>query len=145
MIFLMETKQCLPYLERKRAIFNFANGFYVNPIGRAGGLALWWINDSQIRIISHSSHLIHVEVKCDQNFQCTFLHVPSKMPIGEKIVFWMEISNLHRGSNEPWLIVGYFNSFCFPYEKEGGNSFSASSTAPFRDFISNNELMDLGF
>ncbi|CAN0859082.1 hypothetical protein LINGRAHAP2_LOCUS7566 [Linum grandiflorum] len=57
----------------------------------------------------------------------------------------MEISNLHHDCIESWLLVGDFNSFCFPYEKEGGNGFSASSTAPFRDFISTNALIDLGF
>ncbi|CAN0916967.1 hypothetical protein LINGRAHAP2_LOCUS30016 [Linum grandiflorum] len=57
----------------------------------------------------------------------------------------MEVSYLRRGCNEPWLILGDLNSICFPYEKEGGNGFSASATAPFWDFISNNELLDLGF
>ncbi|CAN0905231.1 hypothetical protein LINGRAHAP2_LOCUS23549, partial [Linum grandiflorum] len=35
-LFLMETKHSGEYMERKRALLNYANGFYVNPIGTAG-------------------------------------------------------------------------------------------------------------
>ncbi|CAN0920359.1 hypothetical protein LINGRAHAP2_LOCUS32003 [Linum grandiflorum] len=141
----METKQDVPYHAGMRVILNFANGYYVNPIGRAGGLALWWVQDMPIRVIRVSSHFIHVEVNSDHRFHCTFIHAPSNLNVGEKVAFWMEISNLHHDCNDPWLLVGDFNLICFPYEKEGGNGFSASNSATFWNFIASNALLDLGF
>ena len=41
-VFLMETKQQEKYMESKRRLMMFEEAWYVNPVGKSGGLALWW-------------------------------------------------------------------------------------------------------
>ncbi|XP_054820613.1 uncharacterized protein LOC129319527 [Prosopis cineraria] len=41
-VFLMETKQNRSYLERISRRCGFDEYWYVDPVGRSGGLALWW-------------------------------------------------------------------------------------------------------
>ncbi|CAN0925877.1 hypothetical protein LINGRAHAP2_LOCUS34996 [Linum grandiflorum] len=67
-IFLMETMQDSFYLERKRSFLNYAHSFYVDPSNHSGGLALWWVNDIRIQIISFSKHCIHVKVENNHEF-----------------------------------------------------------------------------
>ncbi|CAN0919074.1 hypothetical protein LINGRAHAP2_LOCUS31245 [Linum grandiflorum] len=129
-------------MEWKRASSNFANGFYVNPIDTAGGLSLWWTPDVNISIISSSSHFIHVMVNCNSSFLCTFVHAPTDR--NERRVFWNLISELNLDADTAWLIVGDFNTVLYEYEKERGNPIRYSSAMDFRQFISNNRLMDLG-
>lgn len=51
-IFLMETKNKQKYLEslRRKGDKSLTNHFYVDPIGIAGGLALWWSHEVDIRL-----------------------------------------------------------------------------------------------
>ncbi|CAN1221989.1 hypothetical protein LINGRAPRIM_LOCUS458 [Linum grandiflorum] len=139
----METMQDSSFLERKRSLLNYAHGFYIDPTNHAGGLALWWVNNVTIWIISSSNHCIHVEVENDQKFLCSFIYAPCITV--DRNPFWNEVSNLRNQCNEPWLLIGDFNSICFNYEKEGGNTVTVASTAPFRNFMFNNNLLDLGF
>ncbi|CAN1161425.1 hypothetical protein LINPERHAP2_LOCUS23905 [Linum perenne] len=64
---------------------------------------------------------------------------------GDRNDFWEVVSNLSRDNNEPWLIVGDLNAISYAFEKQGGNGISYASTNAFRNFISNNSLIDLGF
>ncbi|CAN1129858.1 Transposon TX1 uncharacterized 149 kDa protein [Linum perenne] len=124
-------------------LLNYANGFYVNSIERAGGLTLWWVLDIPITIIRHSKHFIHVAITLDCNFFCTFIHAPCNLV--DRTSMLEEVRNLQSGSTDPWLLIGDFNAICYGYEKEGGNGISASSALAFRNFIVSNDLMDLGY
>ncbi|CAN0926190.1 hypothetical protein LINGRAHAP2_LOCUS35190 [Linum grandiflorum] len=146
LLFLMETKHDEAFMDRKRASMNFANGFTVNPtglVGTAGGLSLWWIANLDISILSASSNYIHVLVKCSSNFLCTFVHAPTD--VNERRAFWTSISALNTNSEVAWLIVGDCNAVLYDYEKEGGNLINYSSTLDFRNFLFDNELMDMGY
>ena len=46
---------------------------------------------------------------------------------------------------EPTLLIGDFNDILSNGEKEGGNPRSTVSLRDFRNFVANNELVDLGF
>ncbi|CAN0916102.1 hypothetical protein LINGRAHAP2_LOCUS29530 [Linum grandiflorum] len=91
-IFLMETKHDSVFVEEKRAIFNYANGYYVDPIYRDGGLSLWWAAGVELSIICSSSRFIHVSINLGTPFLCTFVHAPTD--IIERRAFWHTISSL---------------------------------------------------
>ncbi|CAN0856530.1 hypothetical protein LINGRAHAP2_LOCUS6515 [Linum grandiflorum] len=141
-LFLMETKKQMDYMEGKRKLLKFQQCYYVHPVERAGGLALWWIADLPIRVISCSRFYIDVFISIGDGFFCTFVHAPSTTI--ERREFWRCISSLRTNNNEPWLVIGDCNAVCFDYEKVGRNPIRYGSTQPFRDFIFANSLMDLG-
>lgn len=61
--FLTETRMKEKKLERiRRRSFGFGNAFYVNPIGLAGGIALWWNEDVNIQILYSSKNIVHTVV-----------------------------------------------------------------------------------
>ncbi|CAN0846307.1 hypothetical protein LINGRAHAP2_LOCUS4386 [Linum grandiflorum] len=75
--FLIETKNTRESMESKRFSFDFANYFYVDRIGYAGGLALWWKNGLSIRIISFSCNFIHTFIAHGSGYHCTFVYTPN--------------------------------------------------------------------
>ncbi|CAN1161983.1 hypothetical protein LINPERHAP2_LOCUS24237 [Linum perenne] len=138
----METKQQSTYMEEKMIGLNFQHHFYVNPIGRAGGLALWWTAGLPIRIISSDRYYVHVFICIGVGFFCTFVHAPSESY--ERRAFWDVLSSLTRDKSQPWMVVGDCNTVCYAHEKQGRNLIRYSSVQPFKDFIDNNSLMDMG-
>ena len=64
LVFLMETKQQEKFLERKRRSMEFEESWYVSPMGKSGGLALWWKEDLTVNILSSSKNVIHTKLEC---------------------------------------------------------------------------------
>ncbi|KAJ6729976.1 hypothetical protein OIU85_020844 [Salix viminalis] len=56
---------------------------------------------------------------------------------------WTYFDGLAKASNLPWLVMGDFNDISCASEKCGGNFDSGGSA--FVDWISRNQLIDLGF
>ena len=61
-VFLMETKNKRRKLEYIRRGTWFNNACYVDPVGIAGGLALWWTDDINMDILMQSKN--HILSKC---------------------------------------------------------------------------------
>nr|GEV85020.1 reverse transcriptase [Tanacetum cinerariifolium] len=60
-VFLMVTKNKEAKLESIRRTTSFDGRFYVNPVGRSGGLALWWQNSFSVIVSDSSKNMIAVE------------------------------------------------------------------------------------
>ncbi|KAM1746330.1 hypothetical protein FF1_012976 [Malus domestica] len=46
-----------------RRRMDFSSGFNVPPIGRAGGLSLWWTDSLQVNILFSSKHVIDATIQ----------------------------------------------------------------------------------
>ncbi|KAL9680513.1 hypothetical protein QQ045_018392 [Rhodiola kirilowii] len=66
---LQETKMEGRKLEAVRRKLGFSCGFYVDRRGLAGGLALWWKADLDLRILSYSNSHIYSYVEDDKEFK----------------------------------------------------------------------------
>ncbi|KAK9010904.1 hypothetical protein V6N11_043771 [Hibiscus sabdariffa] len=131
-VFLMETKQKKSKLNRIRNIFLFSEDFYVDPIGKSGGLALWWKEGVNITILSATKNYIDTSISIDGGLQwfCTFIYgCPNSE--GKKEV-WNTISKLRKGDEEPWCLMGDSNVITSQDEKIGGSPFVARSDDPSR-------------
>lgn len=64
-IFIMETKCNDKSFEIAKAKLKYANCFYVKPVGKKGGLAMFWSNDSELQIINYSQYYIHAQIMDD--------------------------------------------------------------------------------
>lgn len=65
LIFLTETKSFTHEMMRVKHRLHFKSGIFVDPIGRAGGLALLWDDTVDITLRSMSKNHIDVFVKQD--------------------------------------------------------------------------------
>ncbi|CAN1159582.1 Transposon TX1 uncharacterized 149 kDa protein [Linum perenne] len=139
----MEAKQQSTYMESLKVSLNYAKGFYVDPINLSGGLSLWWLNAVPISIICHSKNYIHAVVNFNREYYITFVYAPCILV--DRIRVWNEISNLRGVGTEPWIITGDHNAIRYSYEKEGGNGINHQAAAAFNKFITDNNLLDLGY
>ena len=57
----METKNKQEKLEKIRSSLHFTIAYYVDPIGRSGGLALWWTSSINLNVTFGSKNLIVVQ------------------------------------------------------------------------------------
>ena len=57
-VFLCETKNQQNYMRQVQKKIRFENGYFVNSIGRAGGLVLFWNNDVSIDQVSNTDWYI---------------------------------------------------------------------------------------
>lgn len=62
-IFLSKTKSSTGVVKRLQRRLGFANGVWVDPKGRAGGLALLWKDDMEINLRSMSNRCIDVSIR----------------------------------------------------------------------------------
>lgn len=121
-VFLMETKQKQKYMERKRQALQFDEAWYVVPIGKSGGLALWWKKEVAINIISSSKNIIHTKVESNNPTFPAFITFVYGPPVEcERMLIWNQLRRIAQGMSSSWLYVGDFNELLSQQEKLGGN------------------------
>lgn len=144
LVFLMETKKQINFLDRKRRAFGFDEGWYVNPIGKSGGLALWWTNEVKVNIISSSKNIIHTKIESlavSLPAYITFLYGP---PVEqERNGIWDKLRAIARYMSEPWLCIGDFNEILSQSEKWGGNPHTLRRVINFQLLVSDCELLEV--
>lgn len=117
--FLMETKTSSVILESVRIRLGFHDCLTVNPVGRSGGLAMLWKEESSLEVVNFSNQHIHTRVRelgCERNLFITGFY---GSPITCRRVFsWSFLSSLNH-STYPWCVVGDFNKIVVQDEKLG--------------------------
>jgi hypothetical protein len=63
----------------------------------------------------------------------------------EREVFWDSFADFGGSFEAPWLCIGDFNSILSQSEKQGGRPVASTSHCPFKNFIENFGMVDLGF
>nr|XP_028962160.1 uncharacterized protein LOC103417751 [Malus domestica] len=146
MIFLSETKMKDHRLDGIRRRLGYSNGFHVPPVGRAGGLSLWWQDSLRVIVVFSSKHVIDVCYYLEEVgswVRGTFVYGTSYR--AEKVEFWNWLQNSFGPTDIPWLCGGDFNEFMWDSEKSGGTSVLYNRPTFLSNFLSAAELMDLGF
>nr|POE91951.1 hypothetical protein CFP56_33154 [Quercus suber] len=125
LVFLSETKSKSPRINNLKARLKFANCFCVEPVGRAGGLALFWSLGVELEVVYSDKNVISALVYSD----------PPNSP-------WMLFAIYGPCL---WLVIGDLNCIKRADEKRGGCSSPESSINCLRDFMTNTGAIDLGF
>ncbi|GKD66173.1 reverse transcriptase [Tanacetum coccineum] len=94
-VFLIETKNKQRMLEKIRRSLKFSDAYYIDPVGRSGGLALWWNSATGLNILNGRKNLITAEgifsmgVYSYSGFMC-FVYAPhdaaSRSPVWNAII-----------------------------------------------------------
>jgi exonuclease III len=119
-LFLIETKCKKTKLEYLRVKLGYVGLFVVDPVGRSGGLALFWRNDVQLEIQNYSRRHINSLIKegdRDSYWKLTsFYGHPDCTKRNES---WALLRHLQQLHPSPWLVIGDFNEIVSQNEKFG--------------------------
>ncbi|XP_071939977.1 uncharacterized protein [Coffea arabica] len=114
--------------------------------GRAGGLALFWKEGVVLLEVQGSDWYIAAKVVDNEtNDSWWFVGVYASTEGRVRKHQWDFIEEKKREWGEKWAVMGDFNDICSNGEKWGGNERSEGSLRDFKGFISENELVDIGF
>ncbi|KAK9001843.1 hypothetical protein V6N11_024541 [Hibiscus sabdariffa] len=96
------------------------NAFYVEPIGIAGGLALWWNNEVKLSVLLHDKNFIDtvISINGESEWFGTFIYAPPYEE--EKQEFWERLGTLRDNANVKWCIMGIPISLLMKIQSKGG-------------------------
>ncbi|KAK8600452.1 hypothetical protein V6N12_050306 [Hibiscus sabdariffa] len=118
------------------------DSFYVDPIGLAGGLALWWSNDVHVSIIIHGEIFIDTKVSSSEDeWLLTLIYGPPYAE--EKQDFWESIASLRSNNSEKWCLIGDTNIVASSEKKLGGLPFNAVQAKWYFYFMDSSCLLEL--
>uniref|UniRef100_A0A0D3D5D4 Endonuclease/exonuclease/phosphatase domain-containing protein n=1 Tax=Brassica oleracea var. oleracea TaxID=109376 RepID=A0A0D3D5D4_BRAOL len=137
----MGCHQEFEFVQGFQAHFGFDNLVTVDPVGRSGGLALYYNNDYQVKVLFSSNRMIDVEaVALGKTIFLTFVYGDPVPDLREQV--WERLTRYGLSRSEPWFIIGDLNEITVNHEKEGGSLRSAASFVPFNNMIRNTGLLE---
>ncbi|KAK4268200.1 hypothetical protein QN277_024886 [Acacia crassicarpa] len=142
----METKQKAGYVRKIRHRCGFEEEWVVNPVGRSGGLALWWSEVLTVNILFSSPNIIHTSVMSatlSTPSYITFIYGPTDEE--ERRLCWQEVRKISEHIRSSWLCLGDFNEILTQDEKCGGLPRAWRKILNFKCFLTDCELEDLGY
>ena len=135
-LFLIETKRKNAEMDWLRVKWDYDNCMVVDSVGRAGGLAMLWNNQSQIEVLSYSKFHIDVKVNgelMDESWR--FIGFYGHFQTHKRGETWDLLRALHDQMVLPWLCAGDFNEILSDNEKQGGASRPAKQIQDFQDVV----------
>ncbi|KAK4255495.1 hypothetical protein QN277_008493 [Acacia crassicarpa] len=146
LVFLMETKQKARYVRKIRRRCGFDEEWIVDPIGKSGGLALWWSEVLTVNILFSSANIIHTSVMSpalSTPSYITFIHGPTDE--GDRLLCWQEVRRISTNITTSWLCLGDFNDILAQEEKCGGLPKAWRKILNFKCFVVDCGLEDLSY
>ncbi|CAN6724078.1 unnamed protein product [Malus baccata var. baccata] len=120
--------------------------FAVEPHGLSGRLCVLWKDGSQVTLLKSEEFVIEMKIWDDiLNKQWRLFAIYASTDEKKRNDQWKRLGKRIEQEPECCLLIGDFNDILCNEEKEGGNYRPASSMRDFREFVANNELMDLGY
>lgn len=98
--------------------FGYDHLFTIDPVGRSGGLALFYMDASSVDI-KFSNNRIDVEAQVEgHKVYITFVYGDPVVECREMV--WERLLRLNATRQGPWLLLGDFNEIISNEEKKGG-------------------------
>lgn len=135
LVFLIETKCNSESMKRIQRRIGFENGVWVDPTGRAGGLAMLWKKDIDVKLRSMGSRYIDISIRQTTREHWCFTGIYGWSENGSKYKTWDLIDTFGKESDMAWLLCGDFNEVLYAYEKRGGNPCAFVFVKGFRDVL----------
>ena len=133
-LFLMETMHDRNDLVDIQVWLGYNRVYTVNPVGRSGGLALFWKRLVDVEVFSADKKLVDIGVQLgEKKFSVSCIYgEPNE---SKRIWFWEKMSKIGLNRRGPWCMVGDFNAISGNHEKCGGPSRSDSTFECFNDML----------
>lgn len=120
-VFLIETKNKRSRMEKIRKKMNFSSFEYVDPVGKSGGLALWWNKDVDVIVLAKSKNMIDIIVQFQKPklfTRATWVWGPNDFD--DRQILWDKLVGLSGNIGGPWFVGGDFNEMASHLDKDGG-------------------------
>lgn len=141
-LFLMETMHCRNVLVDLQVWLGYDRVFTVDPVGHAGGLAIFWRKDVNIKVLSVSKNLVDCIFQFGNiYFYASCIYGPSVLR--KRVELWERLSRIGVTRKESWCVFGDFNDILHNGEKINGVWRSEESFEPFSQMIKASQLEEL--
>ena len=132
LLFLMETMHSRNVLVDIQVWLGYNRVYTVNPVGRSGGLAVFWKNSVDVEVLSADKNLVDIDVQLgEENFFVSCIYGgPNE---GKRQWVWEKVSRIGIQRRGPWCMLGDFNAICGNHEKIGGPSRSDATFDSFNN------------
>lgn len=142
-LFLSETKCNKSDICRVQSRLRFDKSVCVEAHGRAGGLALFWTGEVEVKIQGMDDHFIDVQIRedCGRSWRLSGIYGWSEG--GKKHNTWEMINSLGINNIQPWLLGGDYNEVLRESEKRGGVGCDFNNICAFRDCLALNGLREI--
>jgi exonuclease III len=145
-LFLMETISKKERMEILRVKFGYEGLFVVEPVGRSGGLALFWRVAEELEIQNYSRRHINDIVKLpDEESPWKLTGFYGHPDPSKRWESWALLAHLKNFAPIPWLCVGDFNEITHQSEELGASRRREGQMEAFRTALEECHLGDLGF
>ncbi|KAH7839758.1 hypothetical protein Vadar_008356 [Vaccinium darrowii] len=145
LFFLSETKNGVTRLEVVKKALGMDGSLWVEPAGLAGGLAIFWKGATKVDLKYQCSWFIDVQINEEDGSNWRLINVYFSSRIEVRRAQW-EVFLQHKNClGEDWLIWGDMNDITSVEEKRGGVVPAQWELKGFQNFISQCNLIDLGF
>jgi exonuclease III len=146
LLFLMETKLKNKSMQKVKFKLGFQGMFTVDPVGRSGGLALFWKDTEEVTIQNFSLRHINVMVTLrGSGHQWKFTGFYGNPDCALRGESWSLLAQLSLLIPDDWLCLGDFNEIADQTEKVGGRVRNEAQMRAFWATLSDCLLNDLGF
>ena len=143
-VFLMETKRKNHEMEWLRSRWKFDCCFTVDGTGRWGGLALLWMMEADIEVLSFSKYHINVKVEAIlEGGSWRFIGFHGDLETSKRYKSWDLLRQLKEVNRLPWLCVGDFNEIISMDEKIRGTVRPESQMLQFRETLADCNFQEL--
>ena len=134
-------KQDFEFVQGFQSHFGYDSLVTVDPNERSGGLALFYNNEYQVKILYSSNRMIDIEAVANgKQVFLTFVYGDPNQKLREHV--WERLTRYGLARAEPWSIIADLNEITGNHEKEGGSLRSATSFIPFNNMIRNSGLLE---
>ncbi|KAK4259810.1 hypothetical protein QN277_006104 [Acacia crassicarpa] len=136
----------MSYVRKLRRRCGFTDEWMVDPVGKSGGLALWWSDVLTVNILFSSANIIHTSVMSAElttPAYITFIYGPTDD--GDRMLCWQEVRQISNNISTSWLCLGDFNDILSQEEKCGGLPRAWRRILNFKTIVADCQLEDLGY
>ena len=142
--FLSETKNTCSFLQDFQVSFGYNKLFTVEPKGRSGGLALFYMDAFDVSILYFDKYMIDISAMIEgHKVFMTFVYGDPVVEYREYV--WERLTRMSTSRTGAWLMCGDFNEIVSNQEKRGGRKRPETSFLPFKLMLNNCGMMEFPY
>ncbi|KAJ8763767.1 hypothetical protein K2173_003549 [Erythroxylum novogranatense] len=123
----------------------YARSHRVEANGFSGGIRILWQKKWSVEILVNHSQFVHMRICEKDKFLSFFTAVYAHPSITIRNRVWPLLQLINDNIQNPWLVMGDFNSLLSSSERRGGSVNRSGICKPFQEWFTNSNLIDIGY
>ncbi|KAF8049311.1 hypothetical protein N665_2242s0005 [Sinapis alba] len=144
-LFLSETKKSNRHILKKLQVsYGYDQVCTIEPRGRSGSLALFYMDDPLVTILYADVHMTDIQTRLKGHaIFMTFVY--GDPVVRHRDLVWERLARMSTIRSKSWFMIGDFNEITGNHEKRGGRCRLESSFLPFRIMLENCGMFDFPY